>query len=188
MKPVTKVLVERLRRGLLSRNRNFQLFRRPEARGALRIHHFLRSLERDLLPDGETPAPGEGSITVEDDQAREGVRLRIELPHLRTTRTAFLSHAEYGILLAHPELRGLPPLGYVMAARAGRAEPLAKFVRLGKGSYHGAFIVRATSPFKDLASLRGRRIAYTDPRSSAGYLFPRAHLARSGFDPDTFFS
>ena len=112
MKPVTRVLVERLRRGLLSRNRNFHLFRRPEARGALRIHHFLRSLERDLMPDGRMPAPGEVSVAVEEDDERDGFTLRISLPHLRSTRTAFVTRGEYAILLTHPELRALlPPKG-----------------------------------------------------------------------------
>ena len=112
MKPVTRVLVERLRRGLLSRNRNFQFFRRPETRGALRIHHFLRSIERDLMPEGQVRPAGEFEVAVEEDAERDGVVLRIHLLHLRTTRTAFLSRAEYAMLLSHPELQKLlPPQG-----------------------------------------------------------------------------
>lgn len=53
--------------------------------------------------------------------------------------------------------------------------------------YHSCVIVRRNSPFRSLADLRGRRFAYTDPRSNSGYLLPRYLLLRQGEDPDRFF-
>lgn len=111
MKAVTRILVERLRCGLMSRNRHFQLFRRPEAREALRVHQFLRSLERDLLPVPGEAGP-EVEIEVQEHADREGVTLRISLPRRHAQRTCFLSPAEYRLLLTNPELlRLLRPEG-----------------------------------------------------------------------------
>jgi phosphate/phosphite/phosphonate ABC transporter binding protein len=89
---------------------------------------------------------------------------------------------------AQVDLGWVPPLVYVIAARGGHVQPVAKFVRHGRSDYHSAFIVRAGSPARTLRDLQGKRMAWIDPRSSAGYLFPRAHLARAGVDPDRFFS
>lgn len=82
----------------------------------------------------------------------------------------------------------LPPFVYAMARKGGDVRPLARFVRQGQASYRSAFIVRDQSPIRTLAQLRGKRMAYTDPRSSAGYLAPRGHLQALGLDADHFFS
>ena len=48
-------------------------------------------------------------------------------------------------------------------------------------------MVRTDSRFKTLADLQGSTIAWIDPNSAAGYLFPRATLRKAGFDPEKFF-
>ena len=133
------------------------------------------------------------AVRAANDAAAAGKRLADYLSKRAGVAVVPFVASSYGTLVrgfteGWVDFGWLPPLVYVMASQSGKAEPLAKFVRLGKGSYHGAFIVRASSRFKTLQSLEGKRIAYTDPRSSAGYLFPRAHLRRLGLEPDAFFS
>jgi hypothetical protein len=107
MRPITQVVLERLRRGLLSRNRHFALFRRPEAKDALRIHQFLRSLERDLQPHAGKPV----AVSIRPSgRGGEEVTLCVVLPHLRASRTCRLSRTELAILFAQPELRALVAL------------------------------------------------------------------------------
>ena len=107
MKPVTRLLVERLQKGLLSRNRHFALFQRPPAQGALRLHHFLRSLDRDLALARAGNADGEVRVTLRPRDEDDRLVLRIELPGLRAVRTCVVSRDELGLLRAHPELRAL---------------------------------------------------------------------------------
>src|SRR5206468_2425304 len=69
----------------------------------------------------------------------------------------------------------------------GVASVLAIPARRGMTTYHAAFIVRRGGP-KTLVELRGRRAAWVQRDSAAGYLVPRMHLAAQGFDVLRFFS
>lgn len=107
MKPVTRLIIERLQQGVLSRNRHFALFQRPPAQGALRIHHFLRSLERDLQRARECDGEGALHVTLRPHEGDDRLVLRIELPGIRAVRTCVVSRDELSLLRGHPELRVL---------------------------------------------------------------------------------
>jgi phosphonate transport system substrate-binding protein len=153
---------------------------------------------RRVVGDASTPkprplrfgfAPSHGAI----DAAKAGQRLAAFLSERAGVHVTPFVASSYGTLVkgireGWVDIGWLPPFVYVMAARDGHAVALARFVRTGKGSYHSAFIVRAQSPLRSFGDLRGKRMAYTDPRSSGGYLVPRAHLVRLGFEPDQLFS
>lgn len=49
------------------------------------------------------------------------------------------------------------------------------------------FVVRASSPYRTLADLKGVRAALSDKRSFDGWLIAQGELAREGFDPETHF-
>ncbi|MCL6569885.1 MAG: PhnD/SsuA/transferrin family substrate-binding protein, partial [Meiothermus silvanus] len=53
--------------------------------------------------------------------------------------------------------------------------------------YHSDVIVRADSPYRTLADLRGAVFAFVDPMSFSGDLAVRALLAEQGYDPKSFF-
>ncbi len=80
-----------------------------------------------------------------------------------------------------------PPDGYVIASREAGAKVLLKSVRFGNAYYWSAIIVRKDSGYNSIADLEGKTIAWVDPNSAAGYVFPRAALLAKGIDPDTFF-
>ena len=81
----------------------------------------------------------------------------------------------------------LNPSGYVDAAKEGIADVLLKSAREAGPFYWAAFIVKADSRFRKLEDLQGASVAWVDPNSAAGYLFPRATIAQAKLDPDKFF-
>lgn len=84
-------------------------------------------------------------------------------------------------------LAWLPPVPTIELENCGVASVLAIPARRGATTYHAAFIGRRGGP-KTLAELRGRRAAWVQRDSAAGYLVPRMHLAAQGFDVLRFFS
>jgi serine/threonine-protein kinase len=80
----------------------------------------------------------------------------------------------------------MPPVAFVAAAERG-AGIVALAERFGRPTFEGAVIVRAESKVQTLADLKGRSIAYVDPDSASGYLFPAEMIARQlGRPADVF--
>jgi phosphonate transport system substrate-binding protein len=79
---------------------------------------------------------------------------------IMNTFSYLLAHAKYG---AHASLR---------VAR-----------RYGELSYRGEFIVRADAGIDSLRQLQGKTIAYVDPSSTSGYIYPKEMLRRIGVTP-----
>ena len=83
------------------------------------------------------------------------------------------------------------PAGYVFASREAKARILAVDVWHGKTSYTSRFFVRKDSGIKTLEQLRGKTIAFVDPGSTSGYVYPMVLLIKKGLvkerDPKTFF-
>jgi phosphonate transport system substrate-binding protein len=66
--------------------------------------------------------------------------------------------------------------------------PLARPVNLdGTSTYHGYLFVRKDSGLHDAAAMRGKRMAYVDRATTAGYLFPLAWLRERGISPAGYF-
>ncbi len=80
------------------------------------------------------------------------------------------------------------PFALVLAEERHRVIIVAKSIRRTRGqfvtSYRAAINVRADSPFKALADLKGRRFAFVDPASASGYLFPYMMLVEAGINPE----
>jgi phosphonate transport system substrate-binding protein len=87
----------------------------------------------------------------------------------------------------------LDPLGYVLARdRYPDTEVLYRSVRDGESTYRAQFVVRSDSGIEQLEDLEGTDVAFVDPASTAGYLFPMAHLIEEGLieeggAPEEFF-
>lgn len=62
---------------------------------------------------------------------------------------------------------------------AGAIPILGEIVR-GEFGYSSLFLVPKDSPVQSLADLRGKTVAFSDPTSGSGYLFPLALLVREG--------
>jgi phosphonate transport system substrate-binding protein len=80
-----------------------------------------------------------------------------------------------------------PPRIAIDLEDAGLASIDLCSVRGGQVAYHAALFTRHASPVETLADLRGRRAAWVDAESAAGYLLPRLKLRAEGLDPETLF-
>jgi phosphonate transport system substrate-binding protein len=69
------------------------------------------------------------------------------------------------------------------------AVPLARPVNLdGSSTYHGHLFVRKDSGLRAVADMRGKRMAFVDRATTAGYVFPLAWLRQHGIpSPERFF-
>src|SRR5438034_8646487 len=89
------------------------------------------------------------------------------------------------------DLAFVHPVGYVLANREAKATIVARNLWHGKSSFTSRFFVRAGSGLRQLEDLRGKTIAFVDPASSSGYIYPMVLLVKRGFvrnrDPKTFF-
>ncbi|WP_091183585.1 phosphate/phosphite/phosphonate ABC transporter substrate-binding protein [Paenibacillus catalpae] len=89
----------------------------------------------------------------------------------------------------------LPPTAYVLAKEKGAAEVMLQAQRFGVDDATGApttdlvdnyksmIIVKKDSPIQSVADLKGKKIAYQNVTSSAGYVWPAASLMDAGLDP-----
>jgi len=89
------------------------------------------------------------------------------------------------------DLAFVHPGGYVLASREAKARIVARNLWHGKSSFTSRLYVRKESGFKALEDLRGTSIAFVDPASSSGYIYPMVLLIQKGLvknrDPKTFF-
>jgi phosphonate transport system substrate-binding protein len=78
------------------------------------------------------------------------------------------------------------PLGYIFAHKLANAQPVAVFATKDRKpvTYTAALWVPATSPIHTVKSLKGHTIAFSDPGSTSGNLFPRYALMKAGIDPN----
>jgi phosphonate transport system substrate-binding protein len=89
------------------------------------------------------------------------------------------------------DLAFVHPVGYVLANREAGCQILVRDVWQGKTAYTARFYVRKTSGIAKLEDLRGKTVAFVDPASSSGYIYPMVLLIKRGLvrdrDPKTFF-
>ncbi len=62
-------------------------------------------------------------------------------------------------------------------------EPLVRTVNFdGTSTYHGYIFVRKDSHIRDVKDMRGKRFAFVERATTAGYLFPLAYFKERGID------
>lgn len=89
----------------------------------------------------------------------------------------------------------LPPTAYVMAKDRGAAEVILQAQRFGVKDetgeateelvdfYKAMIIVKKDSAIQSVADMKGKKIAYQNVSSSAGYVWPAGYLLDNGIDP-----
>lgn len=81
------------------------------------------------------------------------------------------------------DLAWLPPIAYVRARRQACVELLATVERDGKPAYASALLARP-GLVRSWDDLEGKRAAWVDNWSAAGYVIPRRMLRERGISPD----
>jgi phosphonate transport system substrate-binding protein len=77
---------------------------------------------------------------------------------------------------------------YIVGSNDFGMELLAAPQVQGETVYHANLIVPFNSPAKDLADLKGKVFAFTDPISLTGRVYPTALVQQLGSSPEAFFS
>jgi phosphonate transport system substrate-binding protein len=105
----------------------------------------------------------------------------------------FTSLSRYGNLLARfseEKIDGafFGSFTYALAHSQLGVEPLARPVNLdGTSTYHGYIFVRKDSGIRNVADMRGKRFAFVERATMAGYLFPLAWFRENGIaDPHSY--
>jgi phosphonate transport system substrate-binding protein len=89
------------------------------------------------------------------------------------------------------DLAFVHPGGYVLASREAKAVIVVKNLWHGKSTFTSRIYVRRESGIKTVEDLRGKTMAFVDPASSSGYIYPMVLLIQRGLvtnrDPKSFF-
>lgn len=80
------------------------------------------------------------------------------------------------------DVAGSGAFGYVSANADFGARLLVRYVESEGESYRSVIVVRADSNLRGLKDLRGKRFAFTDEKSTSGYLLPLLALQQQGID------
>lgn len=116
-------------------------------------------------------------------------RLGVRVEHFAATDYAAVVEA---LRRGSADIGFMGPLQYVLAKQEAGAVPILGEVYNGEPTYVSRIFVRRDSGIESLADLRGKTVAFTDPISSSGYLYPldifkTAGLIRSRDDAESFF-
>jgi phosphonate transport system substrate-binding protein len=148
------------------------------AAAAERLHLVLTPSQKptDLLAAGEEFGKALGQLV--------GVPVRVTVASDYAAVIEALRNRTADLAFVHPA-------GYVLAHREAKAMIVARNLWHGKASFSARIFVRKESGFKTLEDLRGKTIAFVDPASSSGYIYPMVMLMQRGLvkgrDPKTFF-
>lgn len=84
----------------------------------------------------------------------------------------------------------LGPFSYALATTVANVEAFAvpETKKSGKTSYNSLLITRKDSGLTTLPQLKGKTLAFVDPSSASGHLFPNAGLTQAGYEPTKYFS
>ncbi len=95
-----------------------------------------------------------------------------------------------GLLAGQLEMAGLGPVGYagIYLQDPEAVEPFVVSSNVdGTLGYYSVIVTRADSGITDLEGLKGKSLAWADPNSSSGYLYPKAGLELAGIKIDEYF-
>ncbi|MFJ3054754.1 phosphonate ABC transporter substrate-binding protein [Herbaspirillum sp. NPDC087042] len=84
----------------------------------------------------------------------------------------------------------LGPFSYVLASSVANVEAfaVAETKKSGRSYYKSLIITRRDSGLQSLEQLKGRTMAFVDPSSASGHLFPSAGLQKLNIDPNKYFA
>jgi len=146
-----------------------------------------------LVPANEAEMMVENLDPISDYlEARLGMPVRAFVPQDYTGLVEAMGSGRADIAM-------LPPFAAMLGARRYDIQAVLISVRNGETGYHTQWMTRDASLCKappepgpsgmlrcdgDLEKVRGRTIAFTDPNSTTGYLFPAQQLFKLGIDPE----
>lgn len=95
-----------------------------------------------------------------------------------------------GVKAGKIDIARFGPAAYAKAYMVtnGEVQPLVgELDNRGIFGYHSVVVVKKDSPYKTLADLKGKTLAFADPNSTSGHQAPRYFMGESGIDAATHF-
>ncbi|HYE80079.1 MAG TPA: phosphate/phosphite/phosphonate ABC transporter substrate-binding protein [bacterium] len=160
----------------------------------------------DLAGAAETPpqpiklglTPAEGGAELQESAAALNAYLQQETGLTFEVTTP----QDYGLLIEamrydQVHFAALAPLSFVKAETEAGARVLLKSLRKSRNAppeakgepfYYAVIFALKSSGITDIAGLKGKAMAFGDPLSTAGTIFPKAGLIKQGIDPNTYFA
>lgn len=75
----------------------------------------------------------------------------------------------------------MPPFAYLLAKEQSNATPiLTAKGRTGQPGYYSYLYTRKDSGINSIADIKGKKVAFVDPSSTSGYIYPGAMLVKGG--------
>lgn len=151
---------------------------RPVIRGEAPLGSQTNPVRLMLTPSTDAQAIiRDGEVLAKYITDRTGIHVRVDVPNLYiavveafgTSRADMAIMNTFSYLLAHKKY------GAKAVMRVAR--------RYGELSYRGEFIVHAESGITSVQQLHGKTIAFVDPSSTSGYIYPKDMLRRLGVTP-----
>lgn len=139
----------------------------------------LGSIDRPILV-AFAPSSESGKVLKSGDaiasalSAATGLKFRSQVP------SSYAALIE-GMCSSKVDVGFLAPLQYVLAKDKGCAQLMLTSVRGGLATFKGQIRVRADSGITDLAQLKGKKFAFSDPVSTSGSMYPQL-LIRQRFN------
>jgi len=73
------------------------------------------------------------------------------------------------------------PVNFIAAEKDAGAKVLLKKVYGTSEFYYSALVVKADSKIKTVADVKSKKVAFVDPKSTSGYLYPQLMFKNAGF-------
>ncbi len=137
---------------------------------------FVPLTEQDQLIESVRPL----AELIEKGLLDQGIQQKVE---------AFTAANYVGVVEAlgsgQVDIALLPPLAYVLAHKENGTQILLSAInKEGKKSYVSELVVRQDDPAQKVEDLQNHVIAFVDPSSTSGYLYPAALLKQKGISLD----
>ncbi len=118
-----------------------------------------------------------GDLLADYIKEETGLSVRVDVPNFYITVVEAFGTDRADVAIMNT-------FSYLLAnAKYGANAVLRVARRYGELSYRGEFIVRADSGIDSLYQLEGKTIAYVDPSSTSGYIYPKEMLRERGITP-----
>ena len=131
----------------------------------------LGSIDRPIIL-AFVPSQETGKVLASGDQIASALSKATTLKFKAQVPSSYAATIE-GMCSAKVDVAFLAPLSYVLAKDKGCAQLLLTSVRDGSATFKGQIRVRADSGITDLAQLRGKKFAFSDPVSTSGSMYPQ---------------
>jgi len=115
-----------------------------------------------------------GELLAEYITAKTGINVKVDVPNYYITVVEAFGTDRADVAIMNT-------FSYLLAhSKYGASAVLRVARRDGELSYRGEFIVREDSGIDSLYQLEGKTIAYVDPSSTSGYIYPKEMLRERG--------